>query len=254
MNMVHYYRELSTEVYNLTKPVGYSIRGDIEYYRDRLQPCKGRILEAGVGTGRVLIPLLEAGLTVDGVDNSPEMLALCRKHCKERGLTPELFEVNLQELSLPYSYEAIIIPTGSFLLIEQRNESINTLKRFYEHLVPGGRIIVDIQLPNLDLEIGKVFTSTFTLPTGDLITLEEKLVEVDVVNQYTVSYLKYEKWQKGKLIQTELQRFPLRWYGIEEFKLVLQNVGFSNVGCSADYVYGKQPSKDEKIYTFEAVK
>lgn len=42
---------------------------------------------------------------------------------------------------------AIIIPTGSFCLIENREDSINALKCFYEHLNPGGRLIVDIMLP-----------------------------------------------------------------------------------------------------------
>lgn len=109
-----YYGELCTEVYDLTKKVGQSLSGDIEYYRDRLKDCKGRILEAMVGSGRVIIPLLESGLNVDGVDYSSEMLASCRRHCEARGLKPELYEANLKELSLDIKYEAIIIPTGSF--------------------------------------------------------------------------------------------------------------------------------------------
>ena len=59
----------------------------------------------------------------------------------------------------------------------------------------------------------------FLLPSGDGITLENKSIEIDWLNQVTVSYLKYEKWSKGQLVQTELQRFALRWYGIEEFIL-----------------------------------
>ena len=82
--------------------------------KERLKDCRGRILEAAVGSGRVIIPLLEAGFTVDGIDYSPEMLDSCRKRCKER-LTSNLYEGSLQQLSLPYKYEAIIIPTGSFV-------------------------------------------------------------------------------------------------------------------------------------------
>lgn len=76
-----YYGELCTEVYDLTKKIGQSIGGDLEYYREKLKNCKERILEAMVGSGRVIIPLLESGLIVDGVDYSHEMLASCRKHC-----------------------------------------------------------------------------------------------------------------------------------------------------------------------------
>lgn len=251
--MFSYYSSLCTEVYDLTKPVGYSIGGDIEYYLDRLQSCKGRILEAAVGSGRMLIPLLEAGLVVDGIDYSPEMLASCRKRCEERSLTPELYEGALQNFSLPHKYEAIIIPTGSFCLIEDRNDSISALQCFYKHLAPGGRVIIDLILPE-NLEVGKTSTSTFVLPSGDVITLENKLVEVNMLHNYTISYLKYEKWHKGNLIQAELQRFATRWYNHEEFKLILEKVGFSDIVCSTDYVYGELPTDSNQIFTFEAVR
>ncbi|GAA3400285.1 class I SAM-dependent methyltransferase [Paenibacillus hodogayensis] len=250
-----YYGELCTEVYDLTKKIGQSFDGDIEYYRDRLKTCKGRILEAMVGSGRVIIPLLESGLVVDGVDYSPEMLASCRQRCEERDLDVRLYESNLQELNLPETYEAILIPGGSFLLIEKREESLHALKRLYEHLQPGGRLMLDLFLPDTTFEHGHFGgTSTFHFPNQDIITMESKLVEADFYHQYKVSYLKYEKWRAGALIQTELQRFALRWYGIEEFKLVLESIGFTDVVVSADFDYGKAPTNGKQKYAFEATR
>lgn len=250
-----YYGELCTEVYNHTKKIGQSIGGDLEYYQTKLKHCKGRILEAMVGSGRVIIPLLESGLRVDGVDYSPDMLASCQSHCMERGLVTNLYESSLQELSLPDKYEVILIPAGSFLLIEKREESIKALKRLYDHLQPGGRLLLDLFLPDTNFECGKWGgTSTFSLPGGDVITMEGKQVEADLFNQYKISYIKYEKWRKGALIQTELQRFALRWYGIEEFKLVLENVGFTDVVVSADYDSDKTPTNAEQNFVFEAVR
>lgn len=54
--------------------------------------------------------------------------------------------------------------------------------------------------------------------------------------------------------QTELQRFAMRWYGIEELKLILKNIGFTDITCSADYVYKKQLSNAGQVITFEAVR
>lgn len=250
-----YYGELCTEVYDHTKKIGQSLDGDIEYYRDRLKNCKGRILEPMVGSGRVLIPLLDAGLTVDGVDYSPEMLASCRQRCAERGLSANLYRSDLQTLSLPHSYEAIIIPGGSLLLIEKRKESLQVLKRLYDHLQPGGRLLLDLFLPDPNFECGQYSeTSTFHMPNGDIITLESKLVEADLYNQYKVSYLKYEKWRNGSLIQTELQRLALRWYGVDEFKLILENIGFADVIVSADFEYGKAPTHGRQKFVYEAVR
>ncbi|SFS71898.1 class I SAM-dependent methyltransferase [Paenibacillus sp. BC26] len=250
-----YYGKLCTEVYDLTKRVGQSLGGDLEYYQERLSSCKGRILEAMVGSGRVIIPLLEAGLLVDGVDYSAEMLESCRKRCEDRGLNVRLFESNLVELDLPDRYEAIIIPGGSFLLIENREESIAALKRLYDHLQPGGRLLLDLFLPDTHFESGGFSgSSTFQLPDGDLITMEGKLLEASLFDQYKVTLLKYEKWRNGALIETEMQRFALRWYGVHEFKLVLESIGFTDVVVSANYEFGRAPSDGKQNYAYEAIK
>lgn len=254
-----YYGELCTEVYDLTKKVGQSFGGDIEYYRERLKNCNGRILEAMVGSGRVIIPLLESGLLIDGVDYSSNMLDSCRQRCEVRGLKTNLYQADLKELALPNKYEAIIIPGGSFLLIEQRSEAIEVLKRLYDHLEPGGRLMLDLHLPGNDYNSSHSGRwggdATFHFPNGDIITMEGKGVEADLFfHQYKVDYLKYEKWRNGKLIQTELQRFAKRWYGVEEFKFILESIGFTDVTISADFEYGKIPTHGQQTFVYEAVR
>lgn len=252
-----HYGALCTEVYDHTKKVGQSIGGDLEYYMGRLQEVcgGGRILEAMVGSGRILVPILEAGLQVDGVDASPVMLASCRKRCEERGLATELYQAQLQELELPHLYDAIIVPAGSFLLIEDREQSIAALKRMYAHLKPGGRLMLDLFLPDTNFEQSHFAgTSVFHMPDGDLITMEGKLIETSFLHQYKVSLIKYEKWRNGTLIQTELQRFALRWYGVEEFKYVLESCGFADIVISADFDQGKAVTSDKQQYVYEAIR
>lgn len=251
--MFSYYGELSTELYNFTKPVGHSVGGDIEYYLERLNGTGGKILEAAVGSGRFLIPLLEKGYAVDGIDYSPAMLNSCRIRCKERGLNPNLYEGNLRNFTLPSNYEAIVIPTGSFCLIEKLEDAKAALKCFYKHLMPEGRVIIDLLIPS-DWHTGEISTSTFPMSDGEGILLESKSIEINWVDQYTLTLLKYEKWRKGKLVDTELQRFAMRWYGVEEFKLILESIGFSEITCSADYDYMKRPTKDTQLIAFEAVR
>src|SRR5690625_4329490 len=125
--MLSYYSKLSSEVYDLDKYIGLSY-GDVEFYSERLSHCKGNILEPGVGTGRILIPLLEKGLHVEGFDVSEEMLKICRHNCNERGLSPTLFINKMESFKLEKEYEAIIVPTGSFLLLHNREDSIQPLK------------------------------------------------------------------------------------------------------------------------------
>ncbi|MBW5446206.1 methyltransferase domain-containing protein [Cohnella sp. CFH 77786] len=249
------YGKLSNEVYDFTKPVGHSIGGDLEFYLERLQSCRGRILEPMVGSGRFLIPLLEAGHVVDGVDASPDMLASCRKRLEERNLNADLYELKLQELSLSHHYDAIIVPAGSFLLIEKRSESIDVLKTFYDLLNPGGRLIVDLEMPHSPtFNFEQEWKCSYTLPNGDVITHQGRIVEADLFNQYHLILSRYDKWRDGMKLQSEHERFAMRWYGVEEFRYILQEIGFSDIIISADYVYGVMPTNSKQMYTYEAIK
>lgn len=250
--MQHYYGSLCTEVYDLSKPLGHSF-GDVEYYEERLRDLQGRVLEVGCGSGRVLIPLLVKGYAVDGLDNSEEMLDSCRTRCAERGLTPVLYKNEMHHFQLERSYEAIIIPAGSFQLLEGRETAVAALHNFYRHLAPGGKLILDLYIPT-HWDTNSVSTRTWDTASGEVLTLEEKVIEVNHLEQRMVSLLKYEKWKDGRFIQSELQRFPLSWYGKYEFILLLEKIGFDQITVSADYKYGQEPTHAEQMCTFEAIK
>ncbi|MFD2212023.1 class I SAM-dependent methyltransferase [Virgibacillus halophilus] len=249
--MLGYYNKLSSEVYDIDKYIGLSF-GDVEFYSSRLASCGGNVLEPGTGTGRVLIPLLEKGLKVDGFDISEEMLKICRNNCENRGLHPKLFKGKMESFSLDTEYDAIIVPTGTFLLLHKREDSLSALKNFYNHLSDGGKLILDIFLQT-DLTVGNVSTRTWKSHNDGIITLESKIVEVDFIRQYTISHNRYEKWNNGQLTETELERFPLRWYGVEEFKTILEQIGFEDIIISADYNLGNYPTNSTQTITFEAI-
>lgn len=64
---------------------------------------------------------------------------------------------------------------------------------------------------------------------------------------------RYEKWDHGQLTETKLERFPLRWYGVEEFKMILEKVGFEDIVIAADYKHGNYPTNVTQTITFEAI-
>lgn len=57
-----------------------------------------KVIEFGIGTGRLAIPLVEQGLTVHGIDNSPEMLDVLRKKNNQPQLTSEIYDFGRDEL------------------------------------------------------------------------------------------------------------------------------------------------------------
>lgn len=249
--MLSYYSKLSSEVYDLDKPIGSSF-GDVEYYMERLKDVDGKVLEPAVGTGRILIPLLEKGFDVAGFDSSTEMLEICWANCSDRGMDPVVFEAAMESFESEMDYQAIIIPTGTFQLMHNREISVQALHNFHLHLADGGRLIVDLSLPG-NIELEKSTTRTWKTPHNEVITVESKNVEADWLNQSWIGQNRYEKWRNGELIATELERIPMRWYGIEEFKMLLEHVGFTDITVSSGYEYGKAPTSLSEILTFEAV-
>ncbi|TFD94404.1 class I SAM-dependent methyltransferase [Jeotgalibacillus sp. R-1-5s-1] len=250
--MLSYYGKLSSAFYDLDKYIGKSF-GDVEYYENRLKDVRGKVLEPAVGNGRVLIPLLEKGIDISGFDLSDDMLAFCRAHLEERKLKADVSKMDMSTFELDEQFEAIILPAGSFLLLHDREQSISALKCFYRHLEAGGRLIIDLDLPG-DFQTGSIFKRLIKCGENESITIEGTLVNVDFVNQVKYSHHKYEKWKNDKLVDTELEVFPLRWYGVEEMVLILKQIGFKEVVISADYEYGTYPVSANQVITYEATK
>jgi ubiquinone/menaquinone biosynthesis C-methylase UbiE len=73
------------------------------------------VLDVGCGTGRLLLDYLGQG--IDGMDNSPAMLALCRHKATTLGINPTLYEQYLETMSLPRQYRMIMITSSTLQLV-----------------------------------------------------------------------------------------------------------------------------------------
>ena len=61
---------------------------DVEFYVEEAKRARGPVLELGCGTGRVSIPIAEAGVDVTGLDVSEQMLSIARE--KKRSLPADV--------------------------------------------------------------------------------------------------------------------------------------------------------------------
>src|SRR5579864_3125227 len=93
---------------------------DRDFFLDVIRRSGEPALDVGCGTGRLLLDYLGEGIDIDGVDNSPEMLAACRDKARRAGLEPRLFEQAMQSLDLPRRYRTMIVPACSFQLLTER--------------------------------------------------------------------------------------------------------------------------------------
>ena len=61
---------------------------DVGFFRDAIERCGEPALDAGCGTGRLLLPFLRSGMDVDGSDVSGDMLGWCATKAEAEGLSP----------------------------------------------------------------------------------------------------------------------------------------------------------------------
>ncbi len=232
--MLREYRKLSSMMYEKTKPIGYSILGDIEYYYDNIKDIKGKILEAGVGTGRVFIPFLERSLDMEGVDLSKDMLEICKNHLKTRNLSAKLYQENLITMNLSTKYDAIIMPSGSFCLITDYLASLDLLANLYKHLKTDGKMILDLLMP-IGFKSDSSFTSLIEIDENKSILFNQYKMDIDYINQITHQINRYELIENGAIINSEVANFDIRWFGIQEFINILEKIGFRNISYNFDY-------------------
>jgi hypothetical protein len=244
------YGSLASEVYDLDKPVGRSF-ADVEYYTRLLAGVSGPILEPAARTGRILIPLLEAGHAVEGLDNSPAMLALCRQHCWDRGLDPVLREADMTIYVRLAAYEAVIVPAGSIALLDGRKAILQALACFRDSLIPGGLLAVDV--PASRYAAGNE-TMRYWRRDPYLWTLQTLHTEYDPVTNQTTRFLRYDKWHDGTLRTAELRTFRLQHWGSREFEELLAEAGFSDIAVTGDYRDACALRPGNEVWTFQATR
>ena len=171
-----------------------------------------------------MLDYLEDGLDVDGVDNSPEMLALCRARAAESGLEVDhrLFQQEMEALSLPRRYATLIVPSSSFQLLTDPAAAARALARFHDHLEPGGLVVVPFmsklwpgrRTPPQMQWADMVKVAEATRPGDGAVIRRWMRTCFDHEQQLLHEENRYEMLRDGEVVETELHlRSPsVRWY------------------------------------------
>ena len=97
----------------LYDPWSRTVVEDVDFYREEARASGSPIVELGVGTGRIAIPIAADGIRVIGVDSSPGMLEVCRQHAELAGVA-DLLDLRLGDLREPPVEERVRLVTCPF--------------------------------------------------------------------------------------------------------------------------------------------
>ncbi len=137
-------------LYDLDAPAGDAA---IDWFRGLAHLTGGPVLELGVGTGRVALPLAKDGHEVVGVDRSRAMLARARQRARAARTKLALVESDMRTFALERTFPLIVIPFNTFLVLTPE-ERWACLARCREHLAPVGRLAIDVFQPDPNLISG----------------------------------------------------------------------------------------------------
>lgn len=129
--------------------------GDLDLYLALADRANGPVLELAAGTGRLAVPIAEAGHVVTAIDIDDAMLARARDRAAAAGLGPgaiEIDQADLLELPAPAEprHAFAFIALNSIMLLANRDRQRAALRVLAAHLRPGGIVAVDAWLPDAD--------------------------------------------------------------------------------------------------------
>ncbi len=184
----------------------------------------GRALEFAIGTGRIAVPLTERGVSVTGVELSQPMIDRLRTKADEATIPVVVGDMSATTAPGTYTLVYLVYNTISNLLTQA--EQVACFRNAARHLTPGGRFVIELEVPELR-----------RLPPGQsgvIFHAESGYVGVDtydVLHQHLVSH----HFSFGDGSHARLFRSPHRYIWPAELDLMGQLAGFELESRYADW-------------------
>lgn len=136
---VHYDEKLAG-VYDQMYPIEFDTSLAVDFIAS-LAPAGGRVLELGVGNGRIALPLAARGFQVHGIDGSEAMLAVLRER-DEKGEVSTI-EGDFTETGTGLTFDVVTVVLNTFFVAATREQQIACLRLVREQLVMDGKFVLE---------------------------------------------------------------------------------------------------------------
>ncbi len=168
----------------------------------------GPVLELGIGTGRIAVPLAARGVAVSGIDLSEAMVA--RMRAKPGGAEIPVVIGDFASTAGEGTYKLAYLVFNTIMNLCSQDEQVACFVNVGTHLQPGGCFVVETGLPDLQrLPPGETFRPFTVTPT------HLGIDEYDVLKQGLVSH--HYRLQEGRVEQLSI---PFRYVWPAELDLM----------------------------------
>ncbi|MEL7564679.1 MAG: class I SAM-dependent methyltransferase [Dehalobacterium sp.] len=212
-----------------------------------ITPC--RVLDAGCGTGSVLLPLTERKYQMYGIDKSADMLAVCQDKLLERNLSAILMEMDIRQIKLPEKVDGVVCLCDTLNYLTKEKELGLCFKSVYRALNPGGSFIFDMHTPHYYEDI--LADNQWVQHEDEVVLIwENDFSQKPIIDIGLTFFVK----QKNGLFRKHVEEHQQNCYQVETVKELIEKMGFMLKYMGSD-LFGRalDLSKDERMY-FVAIK
>ena len=250
--MADMYPEYFARFYDL---IYHQIRDGVDnkFYLGEIKNTKGKVLEVGTGTGRLLIEALENGPDIYGIDISPSMLDFLKAKLNAED-QQRISLQNIVDFKLNIKFDLIIAPFRVFMHLTEKEEQLNALNNVHSHLKPGGKFIFDVFIPDLKPLIKGLDNVTDFEGEYEPGNRVKRIVSTnpDLINQIININFRFE-WNKGITDFSKEWKTPMRFFFRFELEHLIERSKFSKYHIAGDFQWNEL-NNDSKEFVITCTK
>ena len=220
---------------------------DNRFYQDEIKRTKGRILEIGVGTGRLFINALNNGADIYGIDISRSMLNVLKVKVNN-AQHYRISQQNILDFRFDFKFDLIIAPFRVFMHLSDKKDQICALNKVYNHLNDGGRFIFDTFVPDLKQlikGIENIVDFDGEYEPGKRLKRSVS-TKPDLINQ--IIYVKFViEWEDINGVKSKDWEFTMRFFFRFEIEHLIERSEFETYRILGDYS-GNELNQESKEF------
>lgn len=210
---------------------------ELPFMEQVLRDHPGLSLEVGCGSGRLLLPLLQKGFQVEGLELSRDMLDLGRKAAADLSLELVLHEADMTTFDSGTRYASLLVPAFTLQLADDPTAA---LAHFHKLLAADGVIYLSVFIPfaelHKELPEGEWYEDhripwtegrTGSLETRHRLQRKERILERE--HRYRILD------SDGRVEAEHLSKQTLRWFTARQLRGMLDKAGFEPIHAIADF-------------------